>query len=261
MHRIVALIIMALLPTATMAGTEQPLVMATIGDSISAGFNAYYAGDNRQLSWATGDANEPEFRSHRQRLAEVLDREVVAINEAIVGSVIWELERQVKRIVRYRPAYVTINVGANDLCTWPTNYESQLDYYESTLRSYVDQVIAANNSVKILLAPIPNMYNLWEVAHDKPACQERWDAIDLCRDLMDPNNTEADRQRFVDRWDAANDALDRIAADYPDHIRFERELAYETFTWDEVAKLDCFHPSIKGQGRLAEMTWQHGWYP
>lgn len=236
---------------------DAPRVVGALGDSISAGFNAKHLGDNRDLSWATGDS--PLIRSHLRRLEEYFQTQLVGVNESIAGSVASNLARQTSRLLPRHPAYVTIDIGANDVCTWtPDGYEPALAQFEKDVGDTIRRIITAEPDVSITLAPIPNVYQLWDVAVAMPGCQLKWDITGFCSPLLDSSRTEADRQSFIGRWQEANDALARVAADFPEHVLFDENAIDTPFTWEHVSPIDCFHPSIAGQNLLAEKTWLYG---
>lgn len=238
---------------ATNAAAE-PVVMGALGDSITAGFNAQRVGDNRELSWATGTASQ--INSHLKRLAVLQQQQVVGFNEAIAGSVANDLPRQVTRLLAKNPDYVTLAVGANDVCGWPNDYDQVRDAYKAQLTAQIERVIAARPHVKIMLAPVPNMYNLWSVAKDHASCQTKWDMFGLCSELLGSNATDATRANFVRKWEAINTTISEVARDHQANVLHDPELAHVTFAWEDLSPTDCFHPSIRGQNLLAEKTWQ-----
>ena len=229
-------------------------VVGAIGDSLSAGFNAKHIGDNRELSWCTGES--PLVNSHLQRLEAFFGKRFRGVNEAIAGSVAADLEHQTSRLLPNHPLYMTLNIGANDVCTWePHGYEPKLAKFEDDVRAAVTRLVTAEPGVTITMAPIPNVYNLREVAHAVPGCQVKWDILGMCNPLLGSQRTQADREAFRVRWQQTNDALARVAASFPQQVKFNENAIDTPFTWDDVSPIDCFHPSILGQNLLAEKTW------
>lgn len=241
-------------PAAPAQEADAPLVVAALGDSISAGFNAQRFGDNRDLSWATG--TNAKVRSHLQRLQQNLRRQAVGYNEAIAGSFAVNLDRQVNRLLPRKPDYVTISIGANDVCNWDSDWEDKLAEYDTKVRGALTKLVNANQNVRVVLSTIPDLYKLWEVAHTHPGCQAKWDLAALCRPMLSSKVTEEGRQGFVRRWEAANQTLGRIARDYQANVLFNAEAVHTKFEWHHVSPMDCFHPSIDGQNLLADTSWQ-----
>ncbi len=236
------------------ARADEPLVAGAIGDSISAGFDAVRVGDNREFSWSTGTA--PGINSHLKRLSALRGQPVTAFNEAIAGSVVADLDRQITRLITKSPDYVTVTIGANDICGWSGDYQADLAAFRSQLSTEVKRLVAARPNIKVLLASIPDMYNLWEVGSAHPQCAARWRLFGVCSPLLGADATTADRQAFVERWQAANDAISDVAAEMPANVLHNPDLAHVQFSWEDISTLDCFHPSVIGQNLLAEKTWQ-----
>jgi lysophospholipase L1-like esterase len=236
------------------AVARDQLVVGAMGDSISTGFNAQRLGDNREFSWSTGTG--AGLRSYRRRIEETHGLPVVSYNEAIAGSVAADLNRQTSRLLRHSPDYVTITIGANDVCRWGEDYEPQRVAFEEELRGVLDRLITANDQMTIVLAPIPRLYNLWEVAHGQPGCQEVWEMFNICNALLGRDVTQAQREAFAARWEHANQTIEQIARSYPDQVRFNQAIADLRFEWRHVSSKDCFHPSVAGQNMLAEIAWQ-----
>ena len=232
---------------------DDSYVVGALGDSITAGFNALRLGDNRELSWSTGSADA--INSHAKRLS-AQGKAVTAFNESIAGSVVADLERQVTRILTKNPDYVTIDIGANDVCTWGAVYEAQLQAYQTTLRAQIARLIQARPTIKVVLAPVPDIHNLWQVAVQQQGCQARWDLIGMCKPLLASSASDADRGAFVTRWQAINDVIDQVAKEFPANVLHDPGLAHTQFTWDDVSPMDCFHPSVAGQNLLAEKSWE-----
>lgn len=229
-----------------------------IGDSISTGFNASRLGDNKELSWSTGSSSL--INSHFQRLKSASGSTTMrAYNEAVAGSVAADLEKQITRILSRSPDYLTITIGANDVCGWTEDYAANLAEFESTLRAALSHLIAARPSIKIFISPIPDVYNLWEIAHQQSGCQTKWNIFGICRPLLGSNRSDLDRQAFVERWRHANDAIAQVATEFADNVLYEPSIAETHFEWDHVSNIDCFHPSAAGQNLLAEKGWILFW--
>ena len=232
---------------------QDPPVIGALGDSLSAGFNAKHFGDNRELSWATG--TDPAVNSILQRLDAMTGKSLQSYNEAIAGSVIDALPRQVDRLLVHEPDYVTITIGANDVCTWAPDYQAQLAHFEKVLRNQIVRIVAVKPQVRIFVATIPDLYNLWTIAVDRQGCQARWDLFNICRPLLDSHKSPDDRQAFVRRWELANEALDRVSREFPANIVHDPSAAHTRFEWHHVSGYDCFHPSVDGQNLLADKAW------
>ncbi len=238
------------------ADDDDRIVLGAVGDSLTAAFNAQHLGDNREHSWSTG--NSEIVLSHKRRLELEIGRPVVADNEAISGAVASGLDRQITRLLASEPDFVTMVIGANDVCGWADEHHEQLAQFEYDVRMGLRKLVTARPSAHIILGPIPDIYNLWEVAVNQPSCQLKWNIIGMCRPLLDGSRTQAQREEFRLRWGDANEALARIAADFPENVHFDPTVAQTQFDWSHVSPIDCFHPSIAGQNVMAEKTWYSG---
>lgn len=241
-------------PTFLEASPHEKLVVGALGDSISTGFNARRLGDNREFSWSTG--NGSGLNSQSVRIAKKRNIPVVSYNEAIAGSTINDLQRQVNRLLRHTPDYVTITIGANDICQWDSDYsQNQLEFREK-LTQVIRKLVSHNSNVKIIMIPIPNLYHLWEMSHKISGCQEIWDTMKMCQPLLDKSLTIDERLTFMERWEIANNIIAEMAYYFPDQIRFQPELANFRFEWHHLSPKDCFHPSIAGQNLMADFAWK-----
>ena len=238
----------------------EPYVVAAIGDSITAGFNADRIGNNRDLSWATGMREDQMVLSHAHRIADYMEQEVTARNVAIAGSQAKHLDRQINSLAESIPDYTTITIGANDVCDWSEDYEDDIQRFEDDVDNAISRLVDINDQMKIMLSPVPNIVNLRDVAVDKFGCQLIWDTIGICRPLLGRGRTDLERQQFAERLEATNEALESVANRYPDQVLYERELGEIEFAWAHVSGVDCFHPNVAGQNLYAEKTWQFGWF-
>jgi hypothetical protein len=241
----------ALSATTAMAGEK---VLGALGDSISVGFNATRIGNNFQYSWATGD--EEVVNSHKLRLKAYSGDEVTAHNVAVAGSVAGDLDAQIDKLAVHKPDYTTVTIGANDICSWPDDFAAAALQFDAKVRNAVQRLQTINGSMTILLSPIPDMYNLWDLSVRRVGCQAKWDLLRMCPDLLGRDRTEAERQAFMQRWETANDIIHQIALDNPTNVIHNPDLAHVEFTWDHISTIDCYHPSAEGQALYAEKTWE-----
>jgi lysophospholipase L1-like esterase len=236
------------------ANAAEPLVLGALGDSLTAGFNSQNFGDNRKFSWSTGTA--AQVNSIRQRLAEITGRPVVVHNEAIVGSEGSDLDRQVTRVIDNKPDFLTITIGANDICTWPEDYDADLIVFQAEVRNALSRLIEARPESKILMPPIPDVYRMYQIGALVSGCQVRWDLMNICRPLLAAGRNHEDRMRFVERWRLANQAIASAAAEFPDNVVHDTGVADTAFQQEHLSTIDCFHPSVPGQALFADVAWQ-----
>ena len=232
----------------------------SIGDSITAAMDARLPFANRGLNWSTGTRNAIMVNSHALRLRAMMpDKSVGTKNMAISGSRAPDVVEQAEKMAELRPDYVTVLVGANDVCSWNENHRDQMSDYESNMRTIINTLVASNDQIKILVSAIPNMPLLRDIGAAN-GCQSRWSLLNICPALLGADRTDADRAGFADRWEDANEILERVSADFPQHVRFAASISKPIFNFGHLSSLDCFHPNVSGQDFLSEMTWKDGWY-
>ncbi len=239
---------------------DLPNSMVALGDSITAGFGTCLTLTAcPRNSWATGDgtlvtshykrilAGNPAIRGH-------------AVNDSAAGATIDDLPGQATVAVGQRPDYVAILIGANDACrsrigdmTSTSQFEAQTDVAFTTLR-------AGLPTARVLVVSIPDVYRVWELAHDNRAARDVW-ALGVCPSLLaNPTSTSAAdvarRQQFRDRIDAYDGILAKACQSYGPRCRYDGGAAHDTpFTMDDLSAVDFFHPSAIGESKLASVTW------
>jgi lysophospholipase L1-like esterase len=239
-------------------GERGEFVMGALGDSISVAYDATYAGANYDLSWSTGDVAADAVNTHFVRLQAIRPEHVVAYNEAFLGATSYDLAGQTDELVTAHPDYVTLMIGANDLCNWYGTHPGQVEGVDARVTRSIDRLVASNPAVKILLVPVPDMRQMYELGKDRE-CRLFWDLFGICSPLLG-DRTDAQREDFYARWAALNESYAAIAAARPANVRFARRVMEGTFDETEISSVDCFHPSLEGQRHLADDTWADGWF-
>ncbi|MEY4631977.1 MAG: hypothetical protein RIQ81_2097 [Pseudomonadota bacterium] len=231
-------------------------LMGSIGDSITAGFDSRRPGPNREINWSTGTRNASKVNSHVWRLRKAMPEKTVgAVNLAISGSKAADVVEQAAKLAVQRPDYVTVLVGANDVCAWPDEHRIALQAYENDMRKTLDLLVASNPDVRIMVSAVPNMPLLQKIGVANN-CQAKWSVLKICKPLLAADRTEDQRKAFAARWIDMNQVLARVSADYPRHVRFASSVAEPVFHHGHLSPYDCFHPNTAGQDFLAEKTWE-----
>lgn len=221
---------------------------------MSAGVNAYRLGENKDLSWSSGGVAE----SHRLYLQGLLNHPVEAINVAVVGSTAANLPAQLQMVLPTKPDYLTITVGANDICSWDElSYDEHLARFQDEVSELLWEIERKLPQTKVLLVSIPDMIRLRALSLGS-RCRWVWELAGICGRLLGTQTTSSDLATFRVHWQGANDAL-RAAASLFDNVRFA-DVSDVVFEKRHVSRLDCFHPSAEGQVLLAQQTWERGWF-
>lgn len=216
---------------------------AALGDSTTTAFNSKEAWNNPAYSWATGE----EIESHLKRLRKVFpDREIVSLNIAFPGMREADLERQVDIATTRRVDYATILMGSNDLC-----HKTPVDEYKAGVEKAVNRLIHHNPKIKILISSIPDIVQSRRV--EKPeSCDPIWKKVMEMCDV-------SDEERFYKAWGDMNLFLEKLAIKN-EQVKFSDAIMTTELTTESISEIDCFHPSLLSQERIAELTWNQGWF-
>lgn len=260
--RYVVVLGFGLLSSIKASAANEAFTIVALGDSITKAFNAeHYFGDSPEASWSTGTKTTPGFYSHMQRLQKLFpQKKVSGYNYAVTGAMIKDIGSQVKSANAKKADYVTLVIGANDVCKWPAKYQGYLDEFTEHLKKNLDTLVAANPKVKITMSALPDVYRLWQLSKDTSHCTNTWNFIGLCKGLLANGLSNTQRLDFKQRWDHANSNMASVAAMYPQNVKFSDAVATYEFDKDQISATDCFHPSTKGQSVLAQKTWEQGWF-
>jgi hypothetical protein len=112
----------------------------------------------------------------------------------------------------------------------------------------------------IFVASIPNIYRLWKILHTNPLAEAVWFAARVCQSMLSPYNTRADRLAVLQREKRFNQVLRDVCAQYANCLFDQLALFRHRFSTRDVSKLDYFHPSLRGQAALADVTWLASWW-
>jgi hypothetical protein len=253
-----ALIVGFSTPTnAARPGSSYPTSIASTGDSITRAFDASgscFLSDCPQYSWSTGSSTA--VNSHYQRLVK-LNRKVQgnAHNNAVTGATMYDLNGQLQTTAAQNVGYVTVLMGANDLCTSSASTMTSTATFTSQFDTALGGYVAARPTSKVFISSIPNIYQLWAVLHNNASAQATWGLFGICQSMLSGSNTEADRQLVVQREAELNAALATVCAKYTS-CRFDSYAGFNTtFTASDVSTVDYFHPSLQGLNKIATVTW------
>ena len=241
-----------------------PSSMASLGDSITRGFNANgwfieYPG----RSFSTGDNStvNSHYLRIRSKNAAINGRN---FNYATSGAEMIDLNAQVQNAVNAGVQYVTIEMGANDVCasseagmTPVATYRAQLDQALATLKAGLPNAAVAVISV-------PSVYRLWEIGKNSSSARTAWNEFGICQSMLaNPTSTlQADvdrrnrvRQRNIDY----NTQLAQACTAYGANCDFDGNAVFSyPFVLSQVSSWDYFHPNTSGQAVLARESYVNG---
>jgi lysophospholipase L1-like esterase len=238
-----------------------PDSIAAIGDSITQAVDVCcFYGNWPGHSWSTGYVPLDGIASHYERIrAENPDIRGRRWNNAVSGAQMADAPDQARRTVAQGAEYVTILMGANDLCGWDGTLTPTATF-RAQFTETLDILRTGLPGTRVFVASIPNLYQLWSILRTDPVAQLVWQAAGICPSMLDFFNSPADRQAVIDREREFNAVLESVCATWS-NCRFDDHLTYNyAFTRDLVSRLDYFHPSLRGQATLAALTWQASWW-
>ncbi|HEY0165630.1 MAG TPA: GDSL-type esterase/lipase family protein [Jatrophihabitans sp.] len=250
-------------PAAVTASVALPNSMASTGDSITRSFNATTSGcflsDCPQYSWSTGTST---VTSHYQRiLAANPQISGNVFNDAKTGAKMAALDAQMKTAASQGAQYVTVMMGANDVCTSSRATMTPTATLQSQFQTALGNFFAARPNSQVFVSSIPNIYQLWAVLHTNSSARNAWSSFGICQSMLSSSNTEADRQAVLTQEKNDNAALASVCAQYV-NCKWDNLATFNyQFTASDVSRIDYFHPSVSGQSRLAGTTWSAGFWP
>ncbi len=252
-----ALCLMALGATSALAAF--PSSMAATGDSITRAFNtcSFPFTDCIQNSWSTG--TETAVNSFYLRILErnagIREHEH---NDAVSGAKMSALNEQVGRAATERVEYVTVEMGANDVCTSEEGNMTTVASFRSSFEAAIRTLRERLPGALISVGSIPNIYQLWSILHTNRSATETWRSLSICQSMLAratslAREDEERRLRVQRREVEFNTVLREVCATY-ERCQFDANTGYEfRFETGEVNTRDFFHPNVRGQATIARI--------
>jgi hypothetical protein len=254
----VLLAIAAATPVPAHAALVYPDSMASTGDSITRAFDSTWFGciliDCPRYSWSTGYNSSVD--SHYRRILAahpgIRGREY---NDAKTGAKMVDLDGQLSGAAGQGAQYVTVLMGANDVCASSAQYMTSNQAFEAQFDQALNDFFAVLPQSYVYVSSLPNIYQLWSVLRDNASAQNAWKTYRICQDMLDPNLAEADRQGVVAQEQADNLSMQRVCALYS-RCRWDNCAGYDfQFPANYISPIDYFHPNLDGQNAVASLTW------
>jgi lysophospholipase L1-like esterase len=167
---------------------------------------------------------------------------------------------QAAQAVNQNARYVTILLGANDLCTSSVSTMTSPEDFRASFSQAMATLLGQNQDRYVFVSSIPNLYQLWQVLHTNSLARWVWATAKICQSMLAATNTDTQRQQVLAREQAFNQILAQECAKYP-RCRWDGGAVYTyQFSASQVSTLDFFHPSLSGQAALARVTWTASWW-
>src|SRR5215216_7436509 len=244
------------------AAPPLPSSMAALGDSITRAYDVCCSyGDHPGQSWSTGYTSYDGIASHYERIKQ-LNSAITGhgYNDAVTGAKMAAAPTQAGQAASQGARYVTILLGANDLCTSSPSTMTSTDSFRAQVSQALVTLMAQDRKPYVFVSSIPNIYQLWQVLHTNSTARWVWANFHICQSMLAATNTETQRQQVKTREEAFNQILAQECAKYP-RCRWDNLAVYHyQFSASQVSTLDYFHPSLSGQAALARVTWAASWW-
>jgi lysophospholipase L1-like esterase len=260
-----AVLALALVPTSAQAGTVPlPNSMAATGDSITRAYNSTWFGclltDCPQYSWSTGTS--ATVNSHYLRILALHPAiEGHNYNDARTGAKMRDLQGQLALAAQQRVQYVTVFMGANDVCTSSVDAMTSTADFSSQFASAMTSFFAANPRARVYVSSVPRVTRLYELFKDNLYALLVWQIFNICQTALPPGGTDASRQQVDEREAAYNASLQQVCGRWPTKCRYDGGAGFGfAFPANDVSTVDYFHPSITGQMDIAALTWAHSYW-
>lgn len=246
------------------AATAVPLPssMASAGDSITRAFDVGWCcvlSDSPQYSWSTGTSTGG---SHYQRiLAANPAISGQAYNDAKTGAKMVDLAGQLATAAGQGAQYVTVLMGANDVCTSSRSTMTPTATFKAQFQQALANFTAAAPGARVFVSSIPDIYQLWATLHTNSTARWAWANYGICQSMLASTATDADRAAVAAQEQADNQALADVCALFA-QCKWDGLATYNfKFPAGDVSTVDYFHPNTTGQKDLAAKTWAAGYWP
>jgi lysophospholipase L1-like esterase len=256
--------VLALAAPARAAAGPPPSSMASLGESISRGFNSCgFFVDCPSRSWSTGDdsAVNSQYLRIRAKNPAIAGHNN---NDAKSGATSADLPAQAALAVSQRVDYVTILMGANDACTGAESTMTPVTTYRTRLDAALSALKSGLPGARVEVVSIPDIQRLWAAGKGNLLARGAWALFHICQSMLaNPTSTaQADvdrrarvRQRVVDY----NAELAQACAAYGGNCRFDGNAVFNyPFTLSQINGWDYFHPNTTGQAILAGVSYAAG---
>ncbi len=263
----IALAAVGVLP-AQAASVPLPNSIASTGDSITRAFDVTWSGcvlkDCPQYSWSTG-INTTVDSQYQRILAVNPLINGQDFNFAHTGATMADLDGQLKSAAAAGVQYVTVLMGANDLCASSIAAMTPTATFKSRFDTALIDFYRADPGAHVYLSSLPNVFQLWTLLHTNATAVKIWTSFHICQSMLSTANTDAQRQQVVAQEQAYNSVLATdcgraAAAGFDCH--WDGYAGYDfAFSTSDISPIDFFHPSLTGQNAIAALTWAAGYWP
>ena len=236
-----------------------PNSIASTGDSITRAFNDCWFPyvDCPSASWSTGSSSYSHYRRIQAANFGITGR---SYNHAVTGADMADLYGQVQGVIGRRAEYVTILMGANDVCASSEGAMTDLNVFRDQFAAALSSLATSLPSSRVFVSSIPDIYQLFSLYRYDVGANAVWAIAGICQSMLaypfsnfpgDVARRARVRQRNIDY----NTQLALVCAAFV-QCRFDGNAVFNTaFVRSDITTRDYFHPSVNGQAKLAAVTW------
>ena len=236
-----------------------PNSIASTGDSITRGFNDCWFPyvDCPSASWSTGTASSSHYRRLQGLNPAITGR---SYNHSVTGADMADLAGQVQGVIGRGAQYVTILMGANDVCASSEAGMTPVSVFRDQFAAAMASLTAGLPTARVFVSSIPDIHQLFSLYRYDLAANSVWAIAGICQSMLaypfsnlagDVARRARVRQRNIDY----NTVLAEVCAWYT-RCRFDANAVFNTaFVRSDVTTRDYFHPSVSGQAKLGAVTW------
>jgi lysophospholipase L1-like esterase len=241
-----------------------PKTMAAAGDSISVATNHTLTcavfGGCAAASWTTGSNTSVD--SHFLRLKDY-NKRITMRNAAFSGATMADLNGQFSSILSggYRPGYLTVLIGANDVCGTSL---TETAVFRQQFTTAMTNLYATSPSTSVFVASIPDLKRLYDLLAGNSTAQSRWAEYAVCPLVL---GVGVDQGPALARLAEFNQVLQEVCTGFnsaatPNRCKYDGGAVFRTdFVTSDVSTVDYFHPSTAGQKKLAAVAWGASFWP
>jgi lysophospholipase L1-like esterase len=241
------------------AHAAYPSSIASTGDSITRAFNdcSFPFVDCPAASWSTGTAGYSHYSRLRAVNPAITGR---SWNHAVSGADMADLQGQVAGVVGRGAEYVTVLMGANDVCASSEAGMTPVDVFSSQFAAAMTTLTGGLPNARVFVSSIPDVHQLFQLYRFNLGANAVWAIAGICQSMLanpwsssavDTQRRARVRQRNIDY----NTVLGQVCATFT-NCRFDNNAVFNTgFARSDVSTRDYFHPSVAGQSKLAGVTW------
>jgi len=247
---------------AAAAAVPFPNSMVSTGDSITRAFDMNLdclLKDCPQYSWSTGDSTQV-LSQYRRLLAVNPGISGHNYSLAKTGSKVADLVGQLAYAGYFKADYVTVLMGANDLCTSSAATMTPTASFLNSFYTALSYYFYYNPGGHVFVSSIPDIFQLWATMHTNQNALNAWSLFKICQSMLAASNTDADRQAVVQQEAVDNYILANVCLVFP-NCRWDN-YATNTFKFPaaDVSTIDFFHPNLAGQNDLAAVSWKASYW-